>query len=556
MTQSSDEIIQLLYKVISDKDKTIDELQKTIEQLNSNIANLTESIGEMKRKLFGISSEKLPKADRPAEKELETGPAKTTEVKAHTRTSKPKSVRKDLYESLSIKRVDCPVPEEMRFCPDCDTPMVHMGYSFVREELHIIPAKVCRIQYYQEKLKCPACEEEGDTTILAARTPSALLKHSPASPDMVAEVMYQKVFMDLPFYRQEKYWKELGVPLPRETAANWFNTCALEYLDPVYQLLHKHLLEREVVHADEVPCQVLHEEGKDASSKSYIWVYLTGTDSLPKIVLYDYKPGRSGAYPAEFLKGFHGMLHCDGYQGYNRVEDVTRLCCLAHCRRKFFEALPAGSRRKQKLLDVHSSESIPDQPEDIEGNPDMLPAEKGVAFCNKLFFLEQLYKELPSEERKAKRLEKEPDVWNRFWTWVEGLEPSGGSKLEKAVNYARNHKEMLMNYLQDGRCEISNNAAERSVKSYVMARKNFLFHDQADGAAATAVVFSLTETAKANNLNVYQYLYMLLLYMPDYKEKPAGIEQLLPWSDFIKERCSGVTDTETIRPENREDLPA
>ena len=125
----------------------------------------------------------------------------------------------------------------------------------------------------------------------------------------------------------------------------------------------------------------------------------------------------------------------------------------------------------------------------------------------------------------------------------------------QAVNYARNHKEMLMNYLQDGRCEISNNTAERSVKSYVMARKNFLFHDQADGAAATAIVFSLTETAKANNLNVYQYLYMLLLYMPDYKEKPAGIAQLLPWSDFIKERCSGVTDTETIRPENREDLP-
>ena len=177
MTQSSDETIQLLYKVISDKDKTIDELQKTIEQLNSNIANLTETIEEMKRKLFGISSEKLPKAGGTADEELETEPAKTTEVKAHTRTSKPKSVRKDLYESLPIKRVDCTVPEEMRFCPDCDTPMVHMGYSFVREELHIIPAKVCRIQYYQEKLKCPACEEEGDTTILAARTPSALLNH-------------------------------------------------------------------------------------------------------------------------------------------------------------------------------------------------------------------------------------------------------------------------------------------------------------------------------------------------------------------------------------------
>ena len=116
MPQSSDEIIQVLYKVISDKDKTIDELQKTIEQLNSNIANLTETIEEMKRKLFGISSEKLPKADRTADEELETEPAKTTEVKAHTRTSKPKSVRKDLYESLPIKRVDCIVPEEDAFC--------------------------------------------------------------------------------------------------------------------------------------------------------------------------------------------------------------------------------------------------------------------------------------------------------------------------------------------------------------------------------------------------------------------------------------------------------
>lgn len=554
MPQNSDEIIQILYKVISDKDKTIEDLQKTIEQLNTNIANLTETIEEMKRKLFGTSREKLPDpaTETPPVDGAET---KITEVKGHTRVSKPKSLRKDLYESLPIQRVDCPVPEDRRICPDCDTPMVHMGYSFVREELHIIPAKVYRIQYYQEKMKCPVCEEEGDTTIVAAKTPTALLKHSPASPDMVTEVMYQKVYMDLPFYRQEKYWKQLGVPLPRETAANWFNTCALEYLAPVYHALHVHMIGREILHADEVPCQVLHEEGKDATSKSYIWVYLTGNDGLPKIILYDYRPGRSGEYPAEFLKGFHGLLHCDGYQGYNRIEDVTRLCCLAHCRRKFFEALPAERRKKVKLLDINSAGAIPEQPEDIAGSSHMLPAEKGVAFCNKLFFLERLYKDLSADERKARRLEKEPEVWNCFWSWIDTLKPTGGSKLEKAVNYALNHKELLMNYLLDGRCEISNNSAERSVKSYVMARKNFLFHDQADGATATSIVFSLVETAKANNLNVYQYLYMLLLYMPDYKDEPAGIEQLMPWSDFIKERCSGVIDTETIRPENREDLP-
>lgn len=118
-----------------------------------------------------------------------------------------------------------------------------------------------------------------------------------------------------------------------------------------------------------------------------------------------------------------------------------------------------------------------------------------------------------------------------------------------------NHRETLMNYLLDGRCEISNNAAERRAKSYVTGRKNFLFHDTEDGAAASAVVLSLIETAKANNLNIYQYLYILLLYMPDYKEEPAGIEQLMPWSEFIKESCSGITDTEKTTPENRGNLP-
>lgn len=112
-----------------------------------------------------------------------------------------------------------------------------------------------------------------------------------------------------------------------------------------------------------------------------------------------------------------------------------------------------------------------------------------------------------------------------------------------------------MNYLLDGRCQLSNNAAERKVKSYVMARKNFLFHGTVDGANASAIVFSLVETAKANNLNVFQYLYTLLLYMPDYKDEPAGIEMMLPWSEFIQEKCSGITDTEKIKPETRGNLP-
>ena len=141
------------------------------------------------------------------------------------------------------------------------------------------------------------------------------------------------------------------------------------------------------------------------------------------------------------------------------------------------------------------------------------------------------------------------------WSWIDTLDPSGGSKLEKAVKYALNHKESLMNYLLDGRCEISNNSAERKAKVYATGRKNFLFHDSVDGAKATAIVMSLVETAKANNLNAYKYLYTLLLYMPDYKNEPAGIEKLLPWSDFIKERCSGLIDVENQTSEHHEPLP-
>lgn len=193
----------------------------------------------------------------------------------------------------------------------------------------------------------------------------------------------------------------------------------------------------------------------------------------------------------------------------------------------------------------------------IETDPDskMLPAEKGVAFCNRLFFQERLLKGLPAEARKQKRLEMEVGIWDKFWLWLDAINPTGGSKLEKAVNYAINHKETLMNYLLDGRCEISNNAAERMAKSYVTDRKNFLFHDTADGATASSIVFGLVETATANNLNVYQYLYILLLYMPDYKNEPVGIEQLMPWSDFIKEKCSGIIDTENITPETHGNLP-
>ena len=151
--------------------------------------------------------------------------------------------------------------------------------------------------------------------------------------------MYQKSFLHLPFCRQSKDWKQKGVPVPRKTVAHWYNYCALGYLSPVYEALHQELLKREVIHADEVSCQVFHKEGKDATSRFYMWIYLSGTDGKAPVILYDYQPGKNGDYAIEFLAGFKVLLHCDGYSAYGRIEDVIMVCCLAHCRRKFYEAV-------------------------------------------------------------------------------------------------------------------------------------------------------------------------------------------------------------------------
>ncbi len=543
---------------LAEKDATIADLKKLVDELQSLKANLEETLDELRRQFFGTRSEKKKTSSKDAEPDesIQQEQSQKIAVKSHTRERRPKSRREDLYANLPVKDVIIPLSEEQRRCEYCNAQMSVIGYTTVREELRITPAVVERIRYKQETAVCPECKKDAEGIIVKANTPTALMAHSPASPSSVAYIMYHKTFMGTPYYRQEAGMFQLGLNLPRETMANWYIRCAQEYFYPVYERMHELLLKRDIIHADETVCQVLREDGKDAESTSYMWIYLSGSDGLCPIVLYDYQPGRGGRHPQEFLEGFSGMLQCDGYQGYNKVDDVILVCCLAHCRRKFYEAVPAKRRKSWKLLDINSEEAIPEPsiPKD-PADKSLIPAETGLAYCNKLFYIERELKDLAPEERKAKREEKETTVWEEFWNWLSSVQPVGGSKLEKAVNYAQNHRETLCNYLLDGRCEISNNAAERRAKSYAIGRKAFLFHTSTAGAQASAVMYSIIETAKANKLNVFQYLYMVLLYMPDYKNEPAGIEMLLPWSDFIKEHCTGLIDIENITPENHEPLP-
>ena len=196
-----------------------------------------------------------------------------------------------------------------------------------------------------------------------------------------------------------------GVKLGRATLANWVIKCSLDYMEPVYERLHEHLLERDIIHADETPCQVLKEDGKTAKSKSYMWLYGFGNDGLPPIRLYDYQPGWSGYHAETFLEGFSGYLTCDGFSGYNKLKNVTRCGCLAHMRRYWYEALPVKNRK----------------------SPGRVPAEIGFDYCNRLFELEREYADLDVATRKAKRLETEPAIWEAYWSWLEKVSPAGGS---------------------------------------------------------------------------------------------------------------------------------
>ena len=272
MAEYKDDLIELLHKTIEEKDAQIQELQKTIQELNATVANLNETLEEFRRKFFGTSRERAGKVPEEAAGNEEEAVKST--VRSHARR-KPKAKREELYKNLPVREVRCAMPEDQRLCPDCDTVMETIAWQFVREELRITPAKVERIQYMCEVLACPVCREEDTGTIVKAPVPTALLAHSPASPSMAAFVMYQKFLNSVPFYRQEMDWLQMGAPLARETTSNWCIKCALTYFEPVYDRLHEYLVKRDLLHADETVCQVLHEEGRAAASTSYMCYVLS-----------------------------------------------------------------------------------------------------------------------------------------------------------------------------------------------------------------------------------------------------------------------------------------
>jgi len=509
--------------------KQVTTLSEQIVSLNRQIENLTEIILQMRRDKFGPSSEKtakkeldgqlhMPQVFNEIEAEADDTEKESCKITREGKIrSRDKGTRKDLIlKNVPIEERVFGVSPESLICHICGSRLKEIGTVFVRDELEYIPAQLKVIRYYQTSYECPKCKHTDYPLIAKAPIPQAVLPHSLASASSVANVIYQKYVNAMPLYRQEQDWESLGVHLSRATMANWCIRCNEEYFSRIAEELRKELLSRDIVHCDETPVQVLKEDGKKPQSKSYMWLYRTGNDDKSPVILYDYKPSRSGENAASFLKDFRGYVHSDGYSGYNKLTGIVRCGCWVHLRRKFIEAIPDGKSAGPKTN-----------------------AEIGRDYCDELFAIERSLETATPKERHAKRLELERPVLDEFWNWLENLNPLSGSALGRAVTYALNQRPYMENYLLDGRLSISNNAAENAIRPFTVGRKNWLFSDTPRGAEASASIYSIVETAKANGLNVYMYFKYLLEQMTacDWHRHPELLEGMLPWSPAVQEDC-------------------
>jgi len=483
------------------------------ESLKQQVAWLMGQLKLSQHRQYGVSSEKSEYDQLNLFNEVESAADMSAakpeieEVKAYRR-KRSRATTDRLPPDLPVEVIEHELPEEQRFCQECGGHLHVMGRES-REELKLIPAQAAIVRHVRHVYACRNCEKTGDSVpIVKAPMPEPVIKGSFASPEAVAHIAVQKFVMGVPLYRQEQEWERNGIKLSRQTMSNWLLRCAEDWVKPVYDRLHDMLCTAEILHADETTHQVLHEPGRIAQSKSYMWLYRTSGDAERQIVLYDYQVSRSGKHPAAFLKGFRGLLHTDGYAGYHsRLPDqVTVVGCWAHVRRKFDEALKVLKEKDR----IGSS------------------ALCGKQFCDRLSALERDYAELPPTERYKARLSQSKPVMEEFFAWAEHVGALPKTLLGKAVRYALGQRRWLSNVLLDGRAELSNNRAERSIKPFVIGRKNWLFSNTPNGATASAILYSVVETAKENGLNPYEYLSRLFHEAPNL---PAGesIDVLLPW---------------------------
>ena len=426
------------------------------------------------------------------------------ESAAQGEKKKPRKKREGFSPDLPRVRVELTLTDKEK------ADAVNTFFTKVKEELDIIPARAQEIEYWQEKAVFG--EEMGENQIIAAHRPVHPLGKSIASVGLLAYILVSKYADALPLYRLEKILKRYGGSISRTTMANWIIRLD-DVFKPLINLLREHQLSADYLQADETRVQVLKEDGKAATSDKWMWV-IRGGPPDKEAVLFEYDASRSEEVPLRLLDGFRGTLQTDGYAGYNKVcrdNPIDRIGCWDHARRKFVDASKAAPAKRK--------------------SGQVSKADVAISKIRKLYVIEDKIKDLPHPEKKAQRQQLSKPLLEDFKDWLDAnfSKVPKDSLTYKAIYYALNQWELLTPYCENGKLNISNAPAENAIRPFAVGRRNWLFSDTPRGAKASATCYSLIETAKANDLEPYQYIRHVLTHIAAAKTV-EDIEALLPWN--------------------------
>lgn len=486
--------------------------QRLQAEFEQRVQQLYEQLRLARRRLFGPSSEthagqgwlfdeaEVQAADSSeADERVELPVAQDT---SQTLPKRARGKRQPLPAQLPRLEVIHDVPEAERTCA-CGTPMVAIGED-VSEQLDIVPMQIRVLRHIRKRYGCPA----GEHAPVSARAPAQVLPKSNASNDLLAMLITAKYVDGLPLARFEYILGRTGVIVPRQTQARWIIGTA-GALQPLLNLLRDTLLEASVIHMDETPVQVLKEPGRAPSTQSYMWVQRGGPPGKP-VVLFDYDPSRSGQVPLRLLLGWRGYLMTDGYEGYNAVvvqEGIDHLGCWVHVRRRFVDAAKAQAKGRRGRAD------------------------QAIAYIGQLYGIEREMRDKTDAERLAARQTRSLPVLAELRRWLDETLPLVPPKtvLGEALAYLHGYWPRLIRYTERGDLPIDNNPAENAIRPFVIGRKAWMFSDTPAGAHASALLYSLIETAKANGLEPFTWLRRVLRRLPE-ATTADHYEALLPWN--------------------------
>jgi transposase len=505
--------IETLRALLAAKEAENKSLRDALENRDSKVESLIEIIRDLKRSRFGKSSEKISteqlglfnEAEEAAtsddESDDESDAAEETETITYER-KKPK--RKPLPKELPREDRIVYLSESERKCAHNPEHVMSEIGEEISEKLDIVPMQMKVIRTIRKKYAC--CEKDcGLGGVKTAPVPASMIPKSNASEGLLAAIATMKYVDHQPLYRLETIFKRHEIDLSRGTMGSWMVRVG-QMVQPLINLLHEKLIESSYLQMDETRTQVLNEEGKRAESHSYMWV--RHRPGRHRIILFTYDPSRSGEVPVKLLEDFRGHLQVDGYDGYQQVINkasgsITRGGCMAHARRKFKKA------------------------QDSSNKPGL--ANKALKFIQKLYKIEDEIRYRSHEERYRSRQAKAKPLLEELRTWLDQvlMKVPPETLTGKALHYANNEWKYLVAYLNDGSYEIDNNEIENAIRPFALGRKNWLFSATVEGAEASANLYSLIETAKANAIEPYQYLRYIFERLPQ-AQTIDDFEALLP----------------------------